>query len=826
MRLRAMISPGARKSPQLQNLVNKTKEIPMHRRSTTSARQHGRQVRGTSGTCALSPRRSAISQAVTAAIMTGALTVAHAQQIEEITVTATRRSESVQDVALAITAITGEFSRDVNLNDVKDLVLFTPGVTGNSQDSFIDAISVRGIRTQDFGVGGDPSAAFFKNELYEGRNGSAVTSLYDIDRAEILRGPQGFLFGRNSIGGAFSVYTKKPEVGGDLNGYVDLDVGERNHTVGEGAINVPVSDTFAMRFAGYYSHEDGFVHNFYNNEDLIAHEKGAVRWSTRYETDKLSLDTMVEYEDRKQSGSVYRAIQTGDIWDTWEAALGPLTLRGGERDADSDQSGGNNDDAQILTLGVRFDYDFDFATLTSLTGYKDHDYYYNEDYDGTPRSVNNYRQDQSGDYIQQELRLVSDNDGPLSWYAGVSFYQEKIDTEFTFIGKEDYFCQYYGYAYNSGMTFTGCADLYSYYGSAFTPSPDGNLTESGRIKGKYTGWSGYVDLTYSLNDQWDVGLGLRYTDDKKDFTINVPTPASQLGPYWAYGFSTAGDISDTKSWSDVQTRLIVRYQPTDTALLYGSYTEGFKSGGFGSFALVDANGAGIGGGTTDVTQASGARPNTFAPEVADSYEIGYKDTLLDGTMNFSLNAFYYDYKDLQVVVFDGGAASVQNVGKVKSRGLEGSVTTQLGEKFDLFLALSWLDSEATELQSICGLPDPNGCEGSPLFWAPDFSGAAVLNGYFTAGQGEVKASIDATWESERGGGWENLQSTKIPSTAEFSFRINYHAPTNWGIGAYVENLTDEFTYDGENNNGGIVPSHFFGHRRPRTVGMRFTYEWE
>ncbi|MEQ9562898.1 MAG: TonB-dependent receptor plug domain-containing protein, partial [Woeseiaceae bacterium] len=185
------------------------------------------------------PRRSAISRAVTAALMTGAMSAASAQVIEEITVTATRRSESVQDVPLAITALTGDFTREVNLDDVKDLVSFTPGVTGNSQDSFIDAISVRGIRTQDFGVGGDPSAAFFKNELYEGRNGSAVTSLYDIDRAEILRGPQGFLFGRNSIGGAFSVHTKKAEIGAS-SGYVDLDVGERGHGVGEGAVNIPM----------------------------------------------------------------------------------------------------------------------------------------------------------------------------------------------------------------------------------------------------------------------------------------------------------------------------------------------------------------------------------------------------------------------------------------------------------------------------------------------------------------------------------------------------------------------------------------------------------
>ena len=127
----------------------------------------------------LKPVSFAVAAAVSA--MSGApLVQAESRVIEEVVVTATKRSESVQDVPLAITALSGDFTKASNINDVKDLVSFSPGVSGNSQDSFIDAISVRGIRTQDFGVGGDQSTAFFKNDLYEGRNGSAVTSLYDM----------------------------------------------------------------------------------------------------------------------------------------------------------------------------------------------------------------------------------------------------------------------------------------------------------------------------------------------------------------------------------------------------------------------------------------------------------------------------------------------------------------------------------------------------------------------------------------------------------------------------------------------------------------------
>ena len=187
----------------------------------------GTMKRSTKKQSVVLPKQSAIASAVSGAIVVTAIgSTAWAQEIDEVIVTATKREESVQDVPLAITALSGTFVESVNLNDVKDLISFTPGITGNSQDSFIDAVSIRGVRTQDFGVGGDPSAAFFKNDLYEGRNGSAVTSLYDVDRSEVLRGPQGFLFGRNSIGGAISVHTRKADIDGGRSGYVDLDVGE------------------------------------------------------------------------------------------------------------------------------------------------------------------------------------------------------------------------------------------------------------------------------------------------------------------------------------------------------------------------------------------------------------------------------------------------------------------------------------------------------------------------------------------------------------------------------------------------------------------------
>ena len=776
-----------------------------------------------------SPVTKAVSTAIVMSVMSASVYAADSDTDDNdssnvILVTANKSSESIQSVPLAITALTGDFIEKVSLEDVKDLVAYTPGITGNSQDSFIDAISVRGIRTQDFGVGGDPSAAFFKNDLYEGRNGSAVSTLFDIDRAEILRGPQGFLFGRNSIGGAISVHTKKALLD-DNEGHFELDLAENNKITANGAFNISVSENFAMRFAALYSKEDGFIKNLATDKDLIEHEKKAIRWSTTYEKDELTINTMVEYEDRELSGSVYRAIDTGDVWDAFDAAFGGVQLRGGDEDIDSDQSSGEGDDSKILNLGVNINYDLGNMTLTSNTGFKDHDYYYSEDYDGTPLQINTYQQDQKGDYFQQELRLNSNNDGPLGWYVGASYYKENIDTEFAFIASEDAMCQYYGYYYNSGMTFSGCQDLYNYYGSPFTSSPDGLLKETNRIKGKYTGWATYINLDYALTDTLDVEIGVRHTYDKKKMSNFVPTPESELGAYWAFGFSTAEPINGSESWSDTSFRFLTRWQPQEDMMLFASYTQGFKSGGFGSFNL-DNNAAGEPAvGNTELTNADGFPLNVFNPETVDSFEVGYKDTWFEFA-NVDLTIFNYEYKDLQVVVAEGGASVVKNVGVVDAWGIEGSLTAPLSDNFNLYVAMGYLDSEANKLQSICGLEDVSGCEGSSLFWAPEFSGSIVLDGEFPLdGGAAITTSLEVFWESQRGGGFENLSHTKIDAYQEVAFRIGYLTDT-WSVEAYVENLTNVFTWDGQNNGTGILPDQFFGPKKPRTFGVRWKTSWE
>lgn len=728
-------------------------------------------------------------------------------QDDEILVTAQKRTESIQDVPLAITAFAGEFVRDVNLDDVKDLVTFTPGVTGNTFDSFIDFINVRGISTNDFGVGGDPSIPFFKNGLYQGRNGAVVTTLYDIERAEVLRGPQGFLFGRNAIGGAFNIITARPKLDA-FGGYAEVDIGERGRVVGEFALNVPLSEKFGVRISGYGGKEDGYVDNAFNPgaDPLLGFQKGGGRFSALYEDEGFDALLTLELEKREQSGSLYRATELGESWDTLVSIFG-VSLGGDGRDIDSDLGLGEKDDAEIFSAGLELNFDLGGVTLTSLTGFKDHSYEYAEDFDGTPLNINDYAQDQTGQYFEQELRLVSDDSGPFSWYVGASYYHEEIDVLFSQHGDEDVMCYYYYYA--------TCA---AYFG-AFTTVPEG-LLEQNDVRGRYHGFAAYVDATYKFSEQFDIGVGVRYSDDTKEFGINALPVTSALGPFFALGFTTTDFLTDKQSWDAFTPRFITRYRPNDDWMIFASATRGFKAGGFGSFTITPE--------TLPFTPAGldlnpgDATPNSFAPEKAWSYEVGTKGAL--GGVKLDGNVYYYTYRDLQVIVPGvGGGILVDNVGKVKGWGVEGSATAPLGEYFDLMLTAAYADSEVTQAEALCdGTLD---CEGQPQPAVPKFSGSAVLRMTAPLGAGAVKASAELFGQTDTYGGLLRLDEARNDGYAELALRLGYQAEAGWSVTGYVENVTNVLYYTGSAEGSNILPAHFFGPSRPRTFGVRMTFDF-
>lgn len=794
------------------------------------------------------PRPKPLATAITTVLAASSLAVAARAQdgvIEEVIVTATKRSEDIMDVPIAITAMSGEYLREVNLDDVKDLVAFTPGITGNTKDSFLDGISIRGIRTIDFGNGGDPSAAVYKNGFYQGRNGSAVSSLFDIERAEVLRGPQGFLFGRNAVGGAMNVITAKPDPG-DSNSYVEVDVGERSHFVVEGAATVTSSERFALRLAGYHSEEDGYVGNIAGGEDLIAHDKSALRVSGRYVTDLLNVDAFVEYEDRQQTGTVYRVTGRGGSYTDVQSRINggtPWQIPADGRDVNNDDSLGSRDDGQITTLGLRIDYELSNFTLTSLTAYKDHTYDYIEDFDGSPLILFNYGQDQEGDYFEQELRLTSDTDGPLSWYAGASIYSEDIDTVFLGQQAEDAYCYTYWADTCQGVFdyYNGIGDpdtLIYYFGTdAWSQSPTGLINDRNRIAGKYSGYAAYFDLSYEFSEAFDVSLGIRYSADEKEFSqLVLPDSGNSiLANRVQTGFSTpTGALTAEEDWSDVTYRLVGNFRPSPETLIYASLTTGYKPGGFGSFNIEPGFDSALYG--RYVASPGVDRPSQFGPETVDAFEVGYKGTLLDGRAQLSANVFTYTYEDLQATFDNGPIVIVDNIGEVDGRGVELDLRAAVTDNVSIQFGASWFDSEASNVQAFCSdgervTGDINVCEGNSIPWAPEWTAFALLRTAFPAARGEWFGNLHWTWEDERRTDWAGLDVVDqvIDGINQTDLLFGYRADAGWTVTAYAENLFDELWYDGGadgNSPASPFAEYTFGPARPRTLGVRFGYRFD
>jgi len=750
------------------------------------------------------------SSIATIAAVDAAAAQAESPAFEEIIVSAQKRSQSVQDVPVAMTVFTGSFAERTNLDDVKDLIKFSPGLAGNSKDSFIDTINIRGISTNDFGIGGDPSAGFFKNGLYQGRNGVAVTSLFDMDRAEVLRGPQGFLFGRNAISGAISVHSAKPDFSGD-SGQITVEGGERGIFGGEAVFNWALAESFALRLAAYHSEENGYVDNLArpNDEKLVAHNKDAFRLTAGWSGEGWDATLMFEYEDRKQSGSVYRAIEGNTLFNqSLENIENARPLRGDLRDIDSNASLGNFDNGEIVSLSAEINFDLGFATLTSLTGYRDHNYQYAEDYDGTPYGANDYAQDQSGDYFEEELRLVSEGDGPLSWYAGVSYYEETINADFDQRADEEVMCNAYYYY--------SCTELFEYYEYPdFTPSAVG-LLESNQVRGNYKGWGAYVDMTYGLGEKFELGVGVRYTWDEKDFAINILEVESELGPFYIFGVTTDGFDRDKKSWDAVTPRFVMRYMPNADWSLYASATKGYKSGGFGSFVIEDPNET-----VTEEFVVTGGVPNAFDPETVWSYELGAKGDMLDNRLRLDMSIYHYKYKDLQLSFFDNGDR-VENIGRVSSWGVETSVQALLNEHFDMYLAGSYNHNEVSGAEDIA-----EGSDGNALPRSPKWVVAGALNYHRAVSDvAEINASIDFRAQTSNFGGLDNIGAAKNPGWSDFSLRLGYeNNAEGWGLAVYVENLFDKVYFDGTNEGEGPIPHGYFGVSRPRTFGLKLSYNF-
>ena len=689
--------------------------------------------------------------------------------LEEIIVSAQKRDESVQEVPIAISAFTGESLREAGIKDSQELVKAVPGMSGSFSSNYM-FITVRGINAGTYTAASEPALGLYTDGIYHGRHGAALGTYFDLERVEVLKGPQGLLFGRNASSGAIHVITAKPDLDA-TEASVALGAGERGRQTLEAMVNQPLGDNWALRAAVLHKEEDGYVRNLTTGDDHLWYDVSAARVSLRHENDWGDATLVARYEDREQSGVTYL----------------PLNLDGSLLWGDELSANPGWEDLDLVEHAeTRLTVNIDLPgtmTLRSLTGFYTNNFTYQEDWDGTQFGLGNWASHQESDYLSQEF-VLADAGARLSWFAGVSLYAEDIDYRL------HHFTDDVGFLF--GLPFPLAFD------------------ETGKILGEYRGWAVYGDTKWQLTDSLDLSVGARYTADERDGVADIKGQAFLFSVY------TPEPVSDTADWTDFSPRAALRYFARDDLMFYGSVSRGFKAGGFDTNRLSEP------ADPFTLLAPPGATLATYDAEEVLSYEAGAKASLLDDRLRLAAAVFSYDYKDRQIDVFDpvSQLIGILNVGEVQGQGAELELQWVLNRHWDVQLAVGFTDAESRGIPAAAC--DGLNCDGHRPPVTPEHTASGAVHGRYPMAGGDLIGMVEFFWQSDFYGGLNNHPYSLVDSSGKANVRVGWENE-QWRVVAYVENVGDEISLE----------SRFFSPSfqlalnasRPRTAGIDISYRF-
>jgi iron complex outermembrane receptor protein len=758
-------------------------------------------------------RKTLLSAAVAAAALSaGKLS---AVQIEEIIVTTQKREQSLQDVPISVSAFTGSFMEKAQISDAKQVASLTPGVSGDTDDSFLDSMNVRGISTNDFGVGAEPSIGLYQDGIYLGRTGGAVSSFFDIEMVEVVKGPQGTLFGRNASSGAISITTVKPE--DEFGGSIDVGLGQDGYGEVTAMVNTPINDQFSSRLAVYHQQQDGWVTNINDGGQVGAVENTAARFTLAFENENITSSLTLEYEDRQAPPTIYQA------FDPDETGLPFYSTDAAEDEFTSDVSSADLvDEGEVwgATLHVEVDLGNDYS-LSSVTGLRGHNYYYLEDFDGSDNFLSNYNQIQEQDYFSQEFRINKESKS-VSWFVGASWYKEDLKVRFNQTLDEDTFCSAYG-TYYEYEGITDCATLYEYY--EYDPIVGiGTRNDSVDVDAEYDGWGLYGDTTFHVSDDIDVTLGARYTEDNRDFAQNFGGEDRNAG-WYTFPFFTSDFVSGSDQWTNTSVRAAMTYQLSDDVSTYLTYSTGYKAGGFNTMELSFDD-------TVTAEDLDGEDALDFDPSLASfdkeevtNLELGLKGLFLDGQVQLNAALYSYAFDGMQSGYYVDGRYTVANVGDAEGTGLELDMRFLPSDSLDIYMGLAWADSELTKPNSTLSEDFCEAdCTGAMLPGTVEFSAAMVATYSIPVKDGDINVTWEIFHQDESPGfGDFSLDPIMLDEFTLSNFRVGYESADNWTMTVWVNNVFDEFYYKGVAPADGIIAPHYFGFAEPRRAGIDVSY---
>ena len=751
-----------------------------------------------------------------------------ANALEEIIVTAQRREQSIQDTSVAVTALSGEQLLDLGIGDFADLGKIAPGFQLTLASSYVKT-TMRGSSDTETINSPSPTVAFYMDGNYLFHPSQALVGFVDVDRVEVLRGPQGTLFGRNAFGGLVQVITRQPT--GEFDAGFDLTIGDYSQQRLEGFVNLPISDQLFFRLSGVTEERDGYLNNVANPQnDLYDADFEYVRGKLRWEpSDRVDVTLTADYwEDGANGlgdfGHNVLGVPVDPATNLTNGVTGVLFPRLGQDPTGATPSGrfaagyttvlsdpysvqsGTASGRDLKEGGVYgvINWDMGFASAKLQLGYVDYSEFWTTDGDLSPLESTLQGVSLDSEVTTQEIQFSSPAGGNsrFEWVLGAYFHQEDAT--------EVFFQNYIN---------TCCVN-----NAPDENSPDGNMTFNPFIYGlKTDSMAGFAQGTFSLTDRFRAIAGVRYTSEERKL-LGRTTATLALSPNdWrdmdSLSFETPILNQETKTFDEPTWKAGFEFDLSEASLLYAHASTGFLAGGYNAVPASNI-------------------PASFDEQTITSYEVGSKNVFLDGSLIVNVAVYANETDDLvafQLVDVGGVAFSVRtNAGKTKATGVELEAdwapgpNTRLGlraaftdAKYDsTFLIVNSFQAGEDFIQDGVRLFDNN---GRTVQQSPDFTlGLTGSHDFALADLGTITPSIDFFYSTE-------YKTNPLPYF--FAVQDDYtrtdvsldwrSADNRWGAALFVRNLEDDDVATNAERYGGDVVALTLA--PPRTYGIRMSY---
>ncbi|MBE9548172.1 MAG: TonB-dependent receptor [Proteobacteria bacterium] len=688
-------------------------------------------------------------------------------RLEEVVVTAQKRVESIQEVPISISVYSGDFLEDTGVKTLEDVARLAPNFyISNSSQQTNNRIVIRGVGSVG-NSGIEPSVGVFIDGVYYPRPGSVIGTMLDVESVEVLRGPQGTLFGRNTPMGALNITTRNPT--DEKNASFELGYGNYNALELGAMVSGPLGETVSGRFAIKYADRDGYGHNTFDGKDFGARDDLVMRGKLNFDfSDNLSLLLTVDYAEINSEGTAIEVLNSTSN-PVFNGTLNALFGQNAETDDPYDWKI-NQDHRDTLNdeqYGFSADLNYDFANgirLRSITAVRNWEAAVFESAIRITTDIAPRITDYETDTFSQEFQLISAGGETIDWVAGLFYYDESYDIVQAFNAGDSY-CIPVVFAILGATAAGQCLQF-----------PQDRFTES-FFEQDLESFAAYGQATWNISESWAITLGGRWTDDQKDgdFIQAITNPFAALvrAPEEVLGMQR----DDTKFTYFTNASWFV----TDETMLFATYSTGYKSGGFNS----EGGGVPLG------------QKRIFGPEETTNYELGIKSTLLEGTMTANVTAYRTDLDDFQDRLFDGLSFVVVNAGKLRQQGIEADINWMPMRQLRLMAGISYLDSEYLSFANAPGLPGgpSQDLKGERKTYSPEWQ---------TSLAGDWTGTLSESMQWFVGAGWQFVDDQNIGANSSnnpqsvqksyslFNGRVGISANSGkWDLTLYGNNLTDE-----------------------------------